>query len=205
MGRNQEQNEKAKKSRREKILSSALELFSTKGLSATKVSDIAQRASMAQGLLYHYFSSKEQIYVEIVSTAFERLNSACHSLENNDWPPHEKISRALETLIDSLDKSPDSARYHVLIAQAQLSEAVPGEAKAIIKEKSAIPYEVLSRIMTAGQRHGSIRSGSPDELATIFWTTIKGLAFHKAVHGDSPLPLATLFHSLFFKGVDEDG
>ena len=205
MGRNQEQNEKAKKSRREKILSAALELYSTKGLSATKVSDIAQRASMAQGLLYHYFSSKEQIYVEIVATAFERLNGACHGLENNEWPPDEKISQALETLIESIDKSPDAARYHVLFTQAQLSEAVPTEAKAIIKEKSSIPYKVLSRIMAAGQKLGSIRAGSPDELATIFWTTIKGLAFHKAVHGTSPLPSAALFHSLFFQGDGENG
>ena len=198
MGRNSAQNQKLKDERREGILSSALALFSSKGYAATKISHIAQKTGMSQGLLYHYFASKEQIYIEIIRTAFSRLNQACLSLEKSPFPPGQKISQALDALVENLSTNPDSARYHVLIAQANISDAVPAEAKRIIDAESKLPYEIIGRIMAAGQKEGSIREGDPEQLSTAFWTTIKGLALHKAVHqGRHSLPDASLFKPLF--------
>jgi len=198
MGRNPALNKMLKDKRREEILSSALELFSSNGYSATKISQIAQQTGMSQGLLYHYFSSKEQIYIEIVRDAFSRLNAACLSLESSHLPPGEKISRALEVLLENLETSPDAARYHVLIAQANISDAVPEDARRIIQTESPLPYEIIGRILAAGQKEGSIRAGDPGQLSTAFWTTIKGLALHKAVHRSrGALPDASLFKPLF--------
>jgi TetR/AcrR family transcriptional regulator len=36
---------------------------------------------MSQGLFYHYFTSKEEIFVEIVRHAFDRMNTAARELE----------------------------------------------------------------------------------------------------------------------------
>lgn len=200
MGRNPNKNQQAKDIRREKILSAALMLFSSKGLAATKISDIAQQSGMSQGLLYHYFSSKEQIYVDILHSAFARLNEACLNLENDPSPPGKKIAMALEVLIHNLATSDNAARYHVLIAQANLLEGIPEQARKIIQAESALPYQVFTRIMMAGQADGSIKLGDPEQLATAFWTTIKGLALHQAVHkGRSKLPDASLFKPIFLK------
>lgn len=198
MGRNPINNQTAKEKRREEIVSSALELFASKGYSATKINHIAHKTGMSQGLLYHYFPSKAHIYVEIIRLAFSRLNEACLSLEDSPFAPGEKISKALDALVENLDTNPDAARYHVLIAQASLSDAVPTEARRIIASESCVPYDVIERIMEAGQKDGAVKNGNPRELATAFWTTIKGLALHKAVHGvRAALPDASLFKPLF--------
>lgn len=202
MGRNAAQNQQTKERRREEILVAAVSLFATKGLAATNVSDIARASGMSQGLLYHYFQSKEDIYVDIIGSAFAKLNDACRQLESSAVPPREKISSALDVLISNLDNHPDAARYHVLITQASLSPVIPERAKQIIAEQAAVPYLVFQRILAAGQQDGSVRPGDPEQLATAFWLTIRGLALHKVIHG-TRLPEPSLFRPLFLNPETE--
>lgn len=52
--------------RRREILDAANELFRTRSYADVSVSDIAEAAGVARGLLHHYFSSKRELYLEIV-------------------------------------------------------------------------------------------------------------------------------------------
>jgi AcrR family transcriptional regulator len=183
MARRKEQNQKIRDERREQILSKALMLFATRGLAATKISDIAKAACISQGLLYHYFKSKDEIFVELIGNGFERLNGACRWLEEQNKTAKEKIVFALAELLKLLEQNEDAARYHFLIAQATASESIPDQAREIIKKENSYPYEVIERILVEGQRDGSIKKHDPKELALVFWTTINGLAIYKAVHG----------------------
>lgn len=184
MARNQETNQKRKDERREKILSAALLLFATNGLAATKVTDIATAVGMSQGLLYHYFNTKEEIFTELISSAFQRLNDACRQLEAMPLPPLEKIRLAISRLLQGLAENADTARYHLLIAQATVSAAIPLAARTVIQQQNRLPYETIARILRAGQANGTIKQHDPDELALLFWTSINGLAIYKAVHGE---------------------
>lgn len=61
---------------RERLLSSALELFITKGYAATSVREIVAAAGVSKPALYYYFGSKEGIYLELMNGAlatFEAL------------------------------------------------------------------------------------------------------------------------------------
>lgn len=192
MARNKELNQKIKDERREQILSKALKLYATKGLAATKITDISKTTGISQGLFYHYFSSKDEVFIELIKNGFSRLNEACRWLENQPLPPKEKIAFAIKELLKLLEENEDAARYHLLIAQATASEAIPEEAKEIIKRENSYPYEAIERIVIEGQKEGSIKDYNSKELALVFWTTINGLAIYKAVHGKK------------FKAPDED-
>jgi AcrR family transcriptional regulator len=52
--------------RRAQLIDAALELFSAHGFEATRVADIAHVAGVAQGLLYHYFPTKESLLAAII-------------------------------------------------------------------------------------------------------------------------------------------
>lgn len=183
MPRNKELNEKMKDDRRLTIRSHALRLFATRGLAATKITDIAAAAGMAQGLLYHYYTSKDDIFVELIEYAFERMNAAVLALEHLEAPPQDKIKLALDNLLEGLDEHEDTGFYHLLIAQATASETIPERAKQIIKQKGNVPYEVMTRIIEQGQQEGTIKLFDARELAMVFWTSVKGLAIHKVTHG----------------------
>lgn len=200
MTRNPEQNQKMRDERREKIIHHALRLFATKGLYATKVSDIAAEAQMSQGLLYHYFRSKEEIFTEIIRGAFEKMNAAALGLEALPLPPKEKIQMALTQLLRGIEESEDFASTILLNAQAGVSDATPAEAQSILKAESMVPYEVVERILRAGQQDGTIKQHDAKEMAMVFWTTIKGLALHKAVYGaEFKVPDVCILMSMFLR------
>ncbi len=200
MARNKDMNQKIKDERREQILSKALMFYAKKGLSATKITDIASALSISQGLIYHYYRSKEEIFTELIGTAFERMNEACRWLESQPMTAKEKIAFAIQELLKLLEKDEDAARYHLLIAQAAASEAIPGEAKAIIEKENTFSYEVIARIITDGQKDGSFKNYDAKELALVFWTSINGLAIYKAVHGEKfKAPDAAILTSMFFQ------
>ena len=52
--------------RRQAILEIALDLFISKGYADTKISDIAEKADMSVGLMFHYFESKAALYEELI-------------------------------------------------------------------------------------------------------------------------------------------
>lgn len=199
MARNKDLNQKMKDERREQILSKALMLYAKKGLSATKITDISSASGISQGLIYHYYRSKEEIFVELIRRAFARLNEACHWLENQSLSAKEKIEFAIKEMLSLMEENEDAARYHLLIAQATASEAIPDAAKDIIKKENKIPYEVIARIIIEGQKDGSIKKFDAKELALVFWTSINGLAIYKAVHGDNfKAPDVKILTSMFF-------
>ncbi len=53
-------------STKEKLFLAAKEIFSEKGFYETKISDIVEKAGVAQGTFYIYFKSKDDIFIELV-------------------------------------------------------------------------------------------------------------------------------------------
>ena len=183
MGRGAEFNDRVKEARRKTILETAVKLFAVNGLAGTKISRIASDAGMSQGLMYHYFRSKEEIYVALIRHAFSRMNTAVRALEALPVTAREKIETAIVQLLHGFDASEASGYYHLLIAQATASQAIPDAAAAIIERQGKVPYQVMARIIADGQAKGELCNHDPDELALVFWTTIKGLALHRVTHG----------------------
>lgn len=58
--------QRRKESRPEEILDAALQQFTEKGFSATRMVDVAQAAGISKGTLYRYFDNKEAIFCEVV-------------------------------------------------------------------------------------------------------------------------------------------
>lgn len=200
MTRSENINRKMKEERREKILAGALYLFAVKGLAATKISDIAKRSDMSQGLVYHYYKNKGEIFTELITAAFDRMVEACNSLEALDLPVKMKVKMAVDGIIDSLKKDDIVSLNYLLIANATISVAIPEEAKVIIREKGVIPYNVMERIFLAGQKTGNIKLFSAKDMATLFWTSLKGLAIHRATHGEEfQFPDSSIILEMFIK------
>ena len=103
MGRGAEFNDRVKEARRKTIFETAVKLFAVNGLAGTKISRIASDAGMSQGLMYHYFRSKEEIYVALIRHAFSRMNTAVRALEALPVTAREKIETAIVQLLHGFD------------------------------------------------------------------------------------------------------
>lgn len=204
MARDESTNERLKAERKEKILNGSLKLFATRGLSATKISDIADACEMSQGLVYHYYKNKEAIFNELIAHALNKMIEACLWLESQELPVAQKIHMAVDGLLTLMQQKPENAYNYLLIAQASLSEAIPEEAQQLLQEKTPLPHEIMGRIFALGQEEGSIKPFPPQEQALLFWTTLKGLALQKAIHGATlQLPQTSLITGMFLKETYE--
>ncbi len=203
MSRNKEQNIKMREKKQELILKEAMKEFAMKGLFATKIKDIAENVGMAQGLLYHYYKSKEEIYIEIINNAFDKLIEASESLEAMNIPAHEKIRRSIIEILITIENSEEFNQTCRFIAQAINSTAIPSEAQRLILEKRSRPYQIIGKIMQEGQSEGTIVEGDPEQLAVLYWTAINGLAIYQVSNeGKIPMPDANLLINIFLrKGV----
>lgn len=61
---------------RDRLLDAALELFSRHGYGDTNVADVARRAGVSKGLVYHYFDTKQQLLAAVMSRGAERVEAA---------------------------------------------------------------------------------------------------------------------------------
>jgi AcrR family transcriptional regulator len=182
MPRQKEASERLREERRDILLHHALRIFVRKGLSATRMHDIAQAAGVSQGLAYHYFDSKEDIFVELIRTAYARMSEAALALEELPLPPDEKIGLASEQLFAGFATGEAAALNFLLIVQASVYETVPEEAKAIVSGRSLL-HSVIAGIVSEGQKKGTFKDFPPADMAMLFWSALAGLAILKASLG----------------------
>jgi AcrR family transcriptional regulator len=96
--------------RREELLSIAAKLFAKKGYRATSVRDIAGKADILSGSLFHHFDSKEEILDELIRPFFAELVERSLAVENEHLPPRETVVGLVTAYITMMKNSPDSAR-----------------------------------------------------------------------------------------------
>ena len=180
MARTAEQNKKIRDAKRELILTTALDLFSLKGYYSTRISDIAESAGIAQGLLYYYYPSKEAIYVDLVDDALERINDTARFVRDMDKPYGYRILYALKVLFKTIETSYRFRQTCRMISQATYQADISEDAQEQLDKKRDVSYRIMAEIFRKGQLEGSVVDAEPLELAILFWTSVNGLAIYYA-------------------------
>ena len=65
--------EKEREIRKDQILESALKVFKINGIEGTTMDEIAKHADFGKATLYYYFSSKEEIFVELLDSGWKTI------------------------------------------------------------------------------------------------------------------------------------
>jgi TetR/AcrR family fatty acid metabolism transcriptional regulator len=65
---------------RERIIAAATEVFARSGFHGAKVADIAERAGIAYGLVYHYFHNKDDLLAAIFTERWAEYVSYLHEV-----------------------------------------------------------------------------------------------------------------------------
>lgn len=94
-----------KQQKREALLNSAYELFTSIGFTKTTIRDIAHKAEVAKGTFYLYFGDKDDIRSELIrSHASKLLIEACSSMEAHlaETSEHMDITDKFIYIIDYL-------------------------------------------------------------------------------------------------------
>lgn len=175
--------EDQKEKRKQEILLAGLSLFIQKGYSGTTVKDIASAVGMSTGLLFHYFASKEELYLALITLGIEGPMS---SVQPTQLEPMAFFEATAEKVLEYIQSDPFVAKMFVLMNHAYTSEDVPARVKQMLVGFDI--YTPTAEFIRMGQESGTIRPGNPLALAIAFWSAITGVAETLAMYSHLPCP-----------------
>lgn len=121
---------------RANILAVATEEFSKKGLSGSRVDEIAERTHTVKRMIYYYFESKEGLYRAVLERAYESIRSLEESLSLDDLPADEALGELVRATFDYHNKHPEFVRL-VMIENIHHGDHI-GELANIKARKSTV-------------------------------------------------------------------
>lgn len=138
--------------KREAILRAAIKVFARKGYFSSKVSDIAGQAKIADGTVYLYFKSKEEILHSIFNRMMESFISEGKKEIEGIEKADEKLRRIAELHLERLGADRDLA----IVFQVQLRGSIK-----FMREFSAAGFaeylDIIRESISEGQKQGIFR------------------------------------------------
>lgn len=154
----------AKIDKQELIIDAALEVFCEKGYANTRMADIAKRAGVSYGLVYHYFGSKEVFFDTIVEKWWNTLYEILEAEKNSSKGFQQKLENIIQFFLDTY-----SNKFYLLsifvteVSRSSLYRTERGLAR--FRKFFALSDEIMSM----GQESGYFRSDiAPHYLTYIF-------------------------------------
>jgi AcrR family transcriptional regulator len=187
-----------------KIIRSAEKVFIKYGFRNTKMEEVAAEAGITKVTLYSYFQSKENLYMAITYTGFQKLLDAYYSTINN-----QKGNSGLESSLAILDTSMDFFQEHFLYSESlleyfsiirtsdqgqnksKLTDAIR-ESLYFIKMQDIqnLPFKLSFQEIERGKKDGSITSDLDSMLLALQgWTMVTGFAKILAASSNAVKPL----------------
>ena len=114
---------------RMKILNSAIKEFALHGYEAGSLNTISQAGGISKGIIYHYFDSKDDLYLNCIETCFHNLTAYLseHLANHNKAEAVEQILYYFDIRMDFFRQHPDFARLFceaVIMPPIELKQAI---------------------------------------------------------------------------------
>src|ERR687897_2824940 len=145
--------------KRRVILDAAVRVFAAKVYHTCRVGDIAEEAGIAHGLLYHYFSSKEEVLETVFRENWSELLDAFARIEASEEPPLAQLTAIAKTLLRAWRDRPDLVR--VMVREVARSPHLQGQVDEI-----GAGFRAIQRVIERGQADGSFRDDLDPRLAS---------------------------------------
>ena len=149
----------ARVDKRRLILDAAITVFARQGFHHCRVSDVADEAGVAYGLVYHYFDSKEEILNELFLERWQIMLDAIAEIDRRqEVPARDKLYLVASFIIDSYRHEPDLMK--VIIVEVTRAANSFGR---LHLEKIREAYAGIAEIVEAGPpgRHVQVRTSPP--------------------------------------------
>ena len=144
------------------ILDAAVRVFARQGFHTCRVSDIADEAGVAYGLVYHYFQSKDEVLDTLFLERWDVLLEAIREVDASSQPARDKLRAIAGFIIDSYRHDPDLMK--VIIVEVTRAANSFGAAHL---GKITEAYAQIRGIVEQAQRDGEFRDTVTAEFAAM--------------------------------------
>jgi len=183
----------SKEDRRRQILDAAVRVFGQKGFTQCRVSDIAEEAGVAYGLVYHYFASKDEVLDTLFLERWDVLVELIGDVDKQDIPAREKLRAIAAFIVDSYRHDPDLMKVIIV----EVTRAANSFGRTHL-DKIREAYAGIAEIVERGQSQGEFKDTiTPQFAALAFYGAIEqvltGWIFEFLPRGDLEYEQAKAF------------
>ncbi len=191
---------KSANDKRERILRAAVKVFAKNGFYATRVSEIAKEAGVADGTIYLYFKNKDDVLITIFEDGIQKLLGILREVAESDEPFERRITRVIELQLGLLEEQRDLAEV-ITVNLRQSSTLLKQYAAPLFMQY----IEVIAGLIRAGQKEGAFREDlNPRVVARSLFGALDAILLTWAVGEGDPASLrkaASHCASLFLDGL----
>ncbi|MCX7747967.1 MAG: TetR/AcrR family transcriptional regulator [Clostridia bacterium] len=172
---NKQQLEIIRDERATQIKQASLKVFARYGYSGTKTSMIASEAGISEGLIYRYFSSKEELFNTLIQELLEDASRELENLHQLQGSPYEQIKAVTENMLDEANRN-----AFILIQTTRMDEDIPQKATENLKKYSADTLiDLLLPIFVKGQESGEFYEEDPCRLASWYFSIVNSICMQE--------------------------
>ena len=170
--------------KRRLILEAAVRVFARQGFHTSRVSDIADEASVAYGLVYHYFPSKETILDTLFLERWDVMLEAIAEADSSHRAPRDKLGAIAAFIVESYRHDPELMKV-IIVEVTRAANTFGRTHLAKIREA----YTLIAGIVARAQQEGTFRPEIPPEFAALAFyglveQVLTGWIFESAPVGD---------------------
>lgn len=166
---------------KDKIIQSAIEVFSEKGYHRASMDEIAARAQVAKGTLYYNFPGKSQLFKTVVKQGIEEIMLQTEAELNSSLPMKEKMARVIGHHLNLFLES----RHFSHIVFNEISNGIEQDVLDELKELKRTYISFLARMIKEGQCEENLcRDVDPNLAAASIVGTLESTCNYYLSHQD---------------------
>lgn len=169
---------------RQRILKAAIHEFSAKGFNGARIENIARRSKANTRMIYHYYGSKEQLYIASLEQVLGELRMEELKQDVNGVEPLAGLLQLFDFIQSHFASHPELVS---LMSAENILKARFLKKSKNIHERASSVLKLIGELLERGERQGVIRAGlNPLQL----YVTMVSLSYF---HLSNAYTLGTLF------------
>ncbi|MGB8861875.1 MAG: TetR/AcrR family transcriptional regulator [Ilumatobacteraceae bacterium] len=165
---------------RARILAATLELASELGYDGTSISKVSQRSGLPASSVYWHFSSKDQLFAEVIQFSFDQWRAALPLVESVG---HARVAERVRLAVDGIAQKPEFWRLGLMLTLEDQPVELLARRRFVEIRREVLDH--LSALLTSeaqGEQAGFAKSRA-DDLARLIMAATDGLFISARAEG----------------------
>lgn len=167
-----------------KILNAARDIISKEGVQGLSIRKITKTIGYSPGIVYHYFTDKNEIVESIMSEGFGKIMASIKSVQKNEKEPEKEIKEVFTNYIKTTLKYPEEYKAFVLNDDPAITKRISVLDKGTTEKRPTLM--ALRENIQRGIDLGRYAPRDPELTAQIVWTSISGLLIRLILEKNIP-------------------
>jgi AcrR family transcriptional regulator len=143
--------------RRERMIAAAIELIEDDDYDSIQIRDVAERAGVALGTVYRYFSSKEHLYAAVLLEWASGIAPKLAPINNRPESDEDRLRRVVRSVVKSFQRWPQMMRAEMVLETTsdphaaallqEFSRQHDGAIRSVLRDMSPADGEGVSDVV----------------------------------------------------------